>query len=428
MAKAFPPSGDDRDIVAMIDASNAGRIPHLVPLRHQRMMESPFAFFRGTAFIQARDLVNTPDSGIRVQLCGDCHLSNFGGFATPERNLIFDVNDFDETYNGPWEWDLRRLAASFVVAGRYRGFADSATARAVRNCLKQYRKSMRRAGGLPMLEVWHQQIDWAQIAKKARHDKLAAKLVRGYRAKARKSTSERVFWKIAVHDDGRPRIKDQPPLIYHPDPAVSDIHAEANAFLAAYRNSLRADHRRLLDRFAFADAAVKVVGVGSVGTRSLVALLIGPRGEPLFLQIKQAGPSVLDGRTGREQWDNEGERIVTGQRLMQAASDIFLGWSRASDGQDFYVRQLRDMKISADIEDLDDETFAQYGRLCGRALAHAHARSGTAEAIAQALEASPDFTRAWIDEAVRYGDQVERDYAAFIEAVRQGRLAAPAPA
>lgn len=414
----------ERDIVAMVEATNEGRVEHLVPIRHARMSLSPFAFYRGTAFIQAHDLVGTPVTGITVQACGDCHLSNFGGFATPERNLIFDVNDFDESFPGPWEWDIKRLAASFVLAGRERKFTRREIRAAVHACLDGYRKAIRGFAALPVLDTWHARIDWSDLTDMARRDKAAKKLIKGYGRKAKERTSEHVFVKIAAEINGSARIIDQPPFLYHPDPREADIRAEAGAFLAQYRATLRDDMRALFDRFSFIDAAVKVVGVGSVGTRCLIALMMDPQNAPLFLQIKESGRSVLDSRTGISQpWDNQGERVVSGQRLTQAASDPFLGWAKSSDGKDFYVRQLRDMKIGVEVADLTAPLLERYGALCGRALARAHAKTGDAAAIAGYLGGGGDFNDAIHVYATLYADQVERDHATFVKAIAAGRLA-----
>lgn len=415
------PSG--RDPIALIEQSNHDRLKNLVPVRHGRMMESPFAFYRGTALIQANDLANTPDSGIVVQACGDCHLLNFGGFATPERNLIFDLNDFDETHPGPWEWDVKRLAASLVLAARWRGCDKVAARQAVTTAVAAYRDAMAAHADASTLDTWYARITWDDLRRNARSKKTAAKL-EAYIAKAQTRTSEHVFNRMTTEEGGRPRIVDEPPLLYHvPRIKGVDVDEMVAEFLGNYAATLRDDHRTLFERFEYVDAAIKVVGVGSVGTRCFVALMLDRSGSPLFLQIKEARPSVLAGYVRQKGTKHHGERIVTGQRLMQASSDIFLGWSRGPAGRDFYIRQLRDMKVAVEVTQLRAEGLDLYAGLCGRTLARAHAKAGPAAAISGYLGTGGAFTEALTRYAFAYADQVERDYDAFRIAVRSGRLA-----
>ena len=410
-----------RDAVALLIESNDDRLLDLIPVRHSRMLESPFAFFRGSAVVQAHDLARTPTSGIEVQACGDCHLMNFGGFASPERNLIFDINDFDETHPGPWEWDVKRLTVSLVLAARWRGFSPAIALEAATAAAGNYRALMREYAGLATLETWYSQITFDDIAAAVQKDPKAAKRLASVVKVARTRTSEHTFNKLVSDAGGTLRIVDQPPLLYHP-PGV-DVQGAAEPFLKRYAATLRHEYQQLLARFRLVDAALKVVGVGSVGTRCYIALLLGPHDDPLFLQIKEARHSVLARHVGKTPWKHQGERVVAGQRLMQAVSDIFLGWASGPTGRDFYVRQLRDMKVAADLTKHDAKTLIAYGRLCGRTLARGHAKSGSAGAIAGYLGGSPTFDETVGRYSVVYADQVERDYAAFRAAARNGRIA-----
>lgn len=413
--------GPKRDIVALIKASNEDRLQNLVPIRHGRMLQSSFAFFRGTAVLQAYDLYGTPASGITVQACGDCHLMNFGGFATPERNLVFDINDFDETLPAPFEWDLKRLAASFVVAARWRGFRDSQARKVAVQAVSSYRESMRARAGSGVLEGWYSRITFEDIRTMFGDDADMRRRVDTKLAEASKQTHERVFNKLTTSSKGEIRILDQPPLLYHFD--KRDV-SEKNltAFFKQYRETLSDERRMLFDRFKLVDVALKVVGVGSVGTRCYVALFLASPDDPLFLQVKEARRSVLEPYTRRSSVANNGHRVVMGQRLMQSASDIFLGWSKGPSGHEFYVRQLRDMKVSADVESQSPRIMRMYAKMCGRALARAHDKAGDAAMIAGYLGTSDRFDEAMGDYAVAYADQVERDYKSFVKAVRGGRL------
>lgn len=413
------------DIVEILERSNRGRIESLIPIRHGRMMESPFAFFRGSADIMAADLASTPVSGIRVQACGDAHLSNFGGFATPERRIIFDINDFDETLPGPWEWDLKRLAASMLVAGRQIQFNESDAVRAVRATACSYRERMADYAEMRSLDVWYDAIDVDRFLKAVDSEERRELIRERVEKTEEKNVPEYLFPKLAEHRGAAPRIKDDPPLIFHPShelaPGVDSGFKDA---LAQYRDSLAEHIRALFDRFHFCDLAVKAVGVGSVGRLCGVALFMAADDDPIFLQVKEAAPSVLEPYVGASLHANHGQRVVVGQRLMQSASDLFLGWTRGQNGRDFYVRQLRDMKISPLIEGFDAGDLRAYGRICGWALARAHARSGDAAMIAGYMGASEVFDDAIADFAVEYADQAQRDHRAFVKAIRQGRIKA----
>ncbi len=412
----------ERDVIALIEASNEDRLENLVPVRHGRMLQSPFAFFRGGAAIQAYDLADTPTSGIEVVACGDCHLLNFGGFATPERNIVFDINDFDETSVAPFEWDLKRLAASFAVAARSRDFRPDQVREIAVEMADAYRESMRERLHYSVLESWYSRITTDDVLALLSHDPEALARSKKILAKAQRQTSEHVFEKLTTLVDGVPRIVDQPPLLYHShDREITD--AVVRTFFAASRETLPEERRRLLDRFSLADVALKVVGVGSVGTRCYIALLMADADDPLFLQVKEARRSVLEPYAGKGPVDHNGQRVVLGQRLMQSASDIFLGWTKGPAGRDYYVRQLRDMKMSAMVEAQSPQTMRSYARLCGMTLARAHDKAdGAASIIAGYLGKSDEFDQALGDYAIAYADQVERDYATFSKAVRTGRL------
>jgi len=433
---AWAPAADRPDPIGLLQAQAASRVPELVPIRHGRMSVSPFAFFRGAAAVMAADLADSPVSGIRAQLCGDAHLANFGGFASPERDLVFDLNDFDETLPGPWEWDLKRLAASVAVAARGRGWPGRERRAIVRGTVRGYREAMRELAARRTLDVWYARIDERELERQIRAldgDAAVAAFQRGA-AKAKHKDSTRAFAKLAERVDGQPRIAADPPLIVPlrdllPPAQAAVWQDRMRALIAAYRATLPTDRRGLLDRFRFVDLAHKVVGVGSVGTRAWILLLLGRDDEdPLFLQCKEAQASVLAPYAGASRFANQGRRVVEGQRLMQAASDIFLGWVRTTglDGRerDFYVRQLWDWKVSADVEAMDAARLAAYGRLCGATLACAHARCGDAVAIGAYLGAGNGCDRAFADFAEAYADQNERDHAALLDAIAAGRLEA----
>ena len=373
--------GKKRDIVALIEASNKDRVENLVPIRHGRMLQSPFAYFRGTALIQAHDLAGTPASGLNVHSCGDCHLMNFGGFATPERNLVFDINDFDETLPAPFEWGIKRLAASFVIAARWRGFRSKEAREIAVQAVAAYRESMRRRSGTGVLEAWYSRITLDDIREIFGNDAEVGSRMNKRVAEARKQTNEHIFHRLtAPSKRGLPRIVNQPPLLYHDKRLMND--RVVAAFFKQYRETLAEERQMLFDRFKVVDAAVKVVGVGSVGTYCAVVLLLASPDDPLFLQIKEAGPSVLERYTGHSRVPHNGQRVVVGQRLMQSASDIFLRWSRGREGRDFYVRQLRDMKVVPDVETQTPQMMRKYAMLCGLVLARAHDKAGEAAMIA----------------------------------------------
>jgi uncharacterized protein (DUF2252 family) len=411
---------DRPDPLDLLEASNGVRLPSLVPVRNGRMLLSPFTFYRGLPAAMASDLSRTPTTGVRVQVCGDAHLSNFGTFATPERNLVFDLNDFDETHPGPWEWDVKRLAASFVVAARSAGLPDADGTEAVRWCAAEYRSAMARLAELSPFEVWYSRID-ADAVVAALPGKRSQAVAKRTVAKARQRTSLQALSNLTTVSDGRRVIVEDPPLVVR----LGDEEIEhAFRFAKAYRATLEPDRRLLLDRYEFVDAALKVVGVGSVGTRCFVVLLAGVGDlDPLFLQVKEAQPSVLAAYAGHTPFRNQGQRAVVGQKLMQAASDVFLGWARA-EGFDVYVRQLRDMKGSAEIEALGSSGLAHYGRLCGATLARAHARSGDPALLAGYLGTSTALDDALAKFALAYADQIDQDHEAFVRAVRAGRFEA----
>jgi uncharacterized protein (DUF2252 family) len=427
---------DRPDPVDLLEEQAATRVPDLVPIRYGRMAVSPFAFFRGAAYVMASDLAETPVSGLRVQLCGDGHLSNFGGFGAPDRTMVFDVNDFDETLPGPWEWDVKRLAASLAVASRQRGFSKKERDEIVRDGVGTYRSAMRRFAAMTPLDVWYSRLGAAAITETFASHVKPAQLKRFEKtvAKAKTKDSARAFEKLGCYVNGSPRIQADPPLLVPiadiaGDAEAGEIEHEVAGMIDTYRNTLSGDRRLLLDRYRYADLARKVVGVGSVGARAWVVLMTDrDTGAPLFLQAKEAGPSVLERFAGRSKFENQGRRVVEGQRLMQAASDIFLGWLRVTglDGvqRDFYIRQLWDWKSSADVESMDARAMSIYAKLCGWTLARGHARSGDAIAIAAYLGSSDAFDKAITRFAETYADQNERDHIALIEAIDDGRIPA----
>jgi uncharacterized protein (DUF2252 family) len=413
---------DRRDPIDLLVESNEGRMAELIPIRFGRMMQSPFTFYRGSAAVMAADLATTAQSGLRVQACGDAHLLNFGGFATPERQIVFDINDLDETLPAPWEWDVKRLTASVVIAGQYLRLTETESARAAEATVRSYRQRMADYSSMRALEVWYDTIGIDDVMEVL--DDRAREVVKQRLAKAEeKSSPEFVFPKLVEHRGSEPRFKEDPPLIFHPSAEMAPGVATAfRAPLERYRASLPDHVRVLFDRYHLCDMAVKVVGIGSVGTMCAVGLWIAAEDDPLFLQVKEARASVLEPYAGKSIYENHGQRVVCGQRLMQSASDIFLGWSTGVTGRNVYVRQLRDVKISAMIEDWDVDMLREYGKLCGWTLAKAHARSGDAAKIAGYMGASATFDDAICEFAVEYADQNQRDYRAFIKAIREGRL------
>jgi uncharacterized protein (DUF2252 family) len=423
----WKPAKNRRDPIELLSESNAGRIPQLIPVRFGRMSQSPFAFYRGSAAVMAADLASTPVSGLRVQSCGDAHLMNFGGFATPERNMIFDINDFDETLPAPWEWDVKRLAASVAIAAQHLRLPESDVERIAIDCAREYRERVADYASMRILDVWYDKIDirthFDRLNDPAVTAKVRKRFAENLERSQRKSTPEYLFPKLVTIEGTTHRIKDEPPLIFHPTkqhfPGLESGFRDA---LVAYRESLAENVRMLLDRFRFFDLAIKVVGVGSVGTYCSVALLMAAEDDPLFLQVKQARASVLEPYAGKSLHENSGRRVVVGQRLMQSASDMFLGWFRGKDGRDYYVRQLRDMKMSVVMEYWDSGLLRTYARTCARALARAHARTGDAAIISGYVGTAHTMDEAIGEFAVDYADQNRADYRALLKAIRQGRI------
>jgi uncharacterized protein (DUF2252 family) len=412
-----------RDPIELLRESNEGRISELIPIRFGRMAQSPFAFYRGAAAVMAADLASTPRSGLRVQACGDAHLMNFGGFATPERNIFFDINDFDETLPAPWEWDVKRLAASIVIAARHLDFLDSDAAKAATESVCSYRERMADYASMRALDVWYDRIDLERVLKVLPSGAEVERVRQRVEQARRKSLPESLFPKLVGHYGSAPRIKDVPPLIFHPTdeqaPGLTSGYADA---LGRYRKSLPEHVRTLFDRFRLFDFAIKVVGVGSVGTYCALGLFMAADNDPMFLQVKEARKSVLEPYAGGSVHKNQGERVVVGQHLMQSASDIFLGWTRGLNGRDYYFRQLRDAKISAILEDWNFSTLQEFGKLCAWALARAHARSGDPARIAGYMGSNTTFDDAVCEFAVEYADQNLRDYRGFVKGIREGRI------
>ena len=423
-----------RDPVGLLLEQEKTRVPELLPIRHGRMLVSPFTFYRGAALPMAADLATTPASGLRVQLCGDAHLANFGAFASPARRLVFDVNDFDETLPGPFEWDVKRLAASLAVAGRANGFTTKDRRKVILAGVEEYRSAMRAFAAQPFLAVWyaHMDVDDAIAQFRSQMKKKRVKAVEKMVAKAHTNDSTKALRKLTTQVNGQRRIISDPPLIepveqVFPDEQASAIYELIHGMLDKYRRTLQSDRRHLLEQFTLVQVARKVVGVGSVGTRCWIALMdAGDGTEPLFLQPKEAQASALAPYCGRSPYASHGERVVAGQLLMQAESDIFLGWTRVTgpDGvdRDYYVRQLKDWKFSAPIEAMIPSGMAVYARMCGWALARAHARSGDRIALAAYLGGSATFDQAIADFAETYADQNDRDYASLQAAVKDGRV------
>lgn len=433
------PGKIQRDPLPLIEASSANRVQSLVALRYGRMLVSPFTFFRGSALLQAHDLSGTPDMGLNLPICGDCHLLNFGGFASPERNLLFNVNDFDETHPGPWEWDLKRLVASFLIAARDLRHGEAVEEQVCRALISSYQQNINECADMGALELWYGRIDYQEALDNMKNDDSLREHVERAIEKASRRTHAELLPKICERDaEGRLLIRDDLPEIFHLhgnhtllDSAddwllLEDWRPLFDSFMSDYRSTLQADRRDLLTRFEVQDLVFKVVGVGSVGTRCLVALLTDAQEQPLFLQFKEANRSVLaDYVKPKLRTRHEGQRVVEGQRLMQSASDLFLGWATGPSGRHFYVRQLRDMKVSADLENYDEGAFAAYARVCGRALANAHAKAGSCAAqIAGYIGKSDAFSDAMLHYARACALQNERDFEIFQRACRKGVLQA----
>ena len=432
----WEPAGDRADPVAILEGQGSNRVPELLPIRYGRMAVSPFTFYRGAAAVMAADLSGTPVSGLEVQACGDAHLSNFGVFAAPDRRLVFDLNDFDETLPGPWEWDVKRLAVSFEIAARENGFKRRQRRAALLAVVGRYREAMRQFASMRAIEIWYARLD-AEVAMEQVQalDPKAVKRVEKGAAKARAKDSLRALNRLTERVDGELRIASRPPLLVPVEELIPDreveqrVENEIRAVLDHYAETLKGDRRHLLSSYRFRHMAHKVVGVGSVGTRAWIVLLTGRDDEdPLFLQAKEAQASVLEPYAGESRFDNHGQRVVEGQWLMQAASDSFLGWcpARGIDGRErhFYVRQLWDGKGSAEVEALSPEGLEAYARMCGWTLARAHARSGDAVAISAYLGSGDSFDTAIAEFSASYADQNERDHASLVQAIDSGRLEA----
>ena len=420
----FEMAKDRPDPVKVIKKSSEGRLQHLIPIRYGRMAKSVFAFYRGTASLMAMDLAKTPTSGIRVQACGDCHLSNFGLFATPERNLVFDINDFDETLPAPFEWDIKRLATSFYVGALDNDFSDKDCTTITRACVRAYREAIAQFSTMNVLDVWYAKLDADTLIAKAPNAEAKKNRMR-IAEEARANIADYVFPRLSQVHEGRRLIIDQLPLVYHspPEEKVPELAIDT---LKSYRETLPYERRVLLDRYHIEDIANKVVGVGSVGTWCGVALFLAEDDDPLLLQIKEARPSVLEPYAGKGEFSHEGERVVVGQRLMQSASDMMLGWTTGTGKykRHFYIRQLRDMKFSVDISIMKPQQLSQYAEVCGWTLARAHARSGDAPMIYGYVGKSDTFDRAIGTFAELYADQTERDCELFLDAIESGEIKA----
>lgn len=420
----YVPSENREDPVDILIRTSIGRIESLLPIRYTRMMESPFAFFRGAAAIMAADLEQTPNTGIDLQLCGDCHLMNFGGFATPERKLVFDINDFDETFPGPWEWDVKRLAASFVIAGKWRKFSKKNCKEFAWNVADSYKRHMLDYSKLSALQIWYADIDLAELIELGKDEEIKEFHQKRIKKAAEYTAHEKEFAKMTYRDGVRARIKDEPPLIYHPSGNEEDqILKEAEIVHKRYLKSLPEDKQVLLSRYSMHDFAIKVVGVGSVGTLCGISLLMSATGEPIFLQFKEARKSVLEQHVKvKAKYTHQGERIVIGQKLMQSASDMFLGWTNDDKGRFFYIRQLRDAKVKPVLEIMKEENMIDYAKACGWALARAHARSGDPSMLSGYIGDSNEFANSISKFSLLYADQNESDYNKMVKAVKEGRL------
>jgi uncharacterized protein (DUF2252 family) len=414
---AWQPPADRADPVTLLEVSSLGRIPELVPIRYGRMALSPFSFFRGAANLMAADLASTPSTGLRVQVCGDCHLMNFGGFATPERSLIFDINDFDETLPGPWEWDVKRLATSLVLASRHLHLRPASAASAAFAATSSYRLHMADYAQMPILDLWYTRLELDSLAAILGR----AALRKSGAVKAAAHSSDHVAARLSDVENGKRRIIEDPPLIFHATPEEY-LDLEVAGLLLRYRESLPDHLRVLLDRYRLIDAAYKVVGVGSVGTRCAVVLLMADERNSLVLQLKEARRSVLEPFVDKSCYSNQGRRVVVGQHLMQAASDMFLGWTRDDAGHEYYFRQLRDWKTAVSVDEMGGADLAAYAGFCGWALARAHARTGDPAAIAGYIGRGDQFDRAVLSFSNAYADQTERDYTDFMKAIDSGRL------
>jgi len=419
----WKPHTKRRHPVDILIESSKGRLPNLLPIRYGRMVQSPFTFFRGAAAVMAADLAHTPNSGLELQLCGDCHLLNFGTFATPERRVIFDLNDFDETLPGPWEWDLKRLVASFIIASRSNGFSKRDARESALACARSYRKRMVEFAEMTALEVWYASLDMDTIMAMSENKESVQRIKKRLAKAANRHVLEDDFPKMAESKHGKHRIRDNPPLIFHPSRSEEEeFQKNLKQTYENYIESTTDDRRVLLKRYKICDLALKVVGVGSVGTRCGILLMMASERDPLFLQVKEARQSVLEPYLGKSVYKNHGQRVVAGQRLMQAASDIFLGWTQGENGIKYYIRQLRDMKLKPLVEIFSPYEMRRYGKFCGWALARAHARSGDAAKISGYLGKSEVMEEVLAEFAERYADQNELDHKSLVEAVRKGKV------
>lgn len=419
----WQPSARHADVIALLKASEQGRMARLIPLRYGRMLQSPFTFFRGTAAVMAADLATTPTSGIRVQSCGDCHVLNFGVFATPERRAIFDINDFDETLPAPFEWDVKRLAASFVIAGVNNRLDDDVCRDAAREVAKAYRESMADFARMNMLEVWYNRLD-AETLIAGLKSAAVRRSAQARLARERRRDASELFSAYVEKRGARYTLRDQPPLLFHaPRTNQNQEWANITQSFAQYKQTLQADRRALLDRYHLMDIAIKVVGIGSVGTYCCVLLLMAGEGDPLFLQCKQANASVLEPYAGKSSYRHHGQRVVEGQRMVQTASDLFLGWTTGQQGRQFYLRQLRDVKIRPMVETWDADMLLEGATCWGSSLARAHARSGQAGLISGYLGSKDSFDKAIAGFAMAYCEQNQHDYAALAMAVRARKIA-----
>ncbi len=418
------PSENREDPVEILIKTSVGRMENLVPMRYSRMMESPFTFFRGAAAIMAADLENTPNTGIYLQLCGDCHLMNFGGFATPERKLVFDINDFDETFPGPWEWDIKRLAASFVIAGRWRKFSSKNCKEFAWHIADSYKRHMLEYSKLSALQIWYADIDLAELIEQGDDEELKEFQQKRLKKASEFTAHEKEFAKMTYLEGTRARIKDDPPLIFHPiGEEWQRLESEAKTIHKRYMETLSDEKKVLLSRYALHDFAIKVVGVGSVGTLCGISLLMSATGEPIFLQFKEARHSVLEAHLKTKgKYSHQGERIVRGQKLMQSASDMFLGWTNDSQDKFFYIRQLRDAKVKPVLEIMKAKNMVSYAKACGWALARSHARTGDPSVLSGYIGNNNEFANAIAKFSVSYANQNDADYDKMLEAIKDGRL------
>jgi uncharacterized protein (DUF2252 family) len=422
--REWSPKADRKDPVEILIQTSVGREEKLLPIRYSRMMESPFSFYRGTASIMASDLSQTPSTGLEIQICGDCHLMNFGGFATPERKLVFDINDFDETFPGPWEWDLKRLAASFTIAGKWKNLSPKICKELAWNVADSYKRHLLEYSKLSALQIWYAHIDLAELIELGEDEEIKEFQKKRFKKATEYTAHEKEFAKLTYQEGKRARIKDEPPLIYHPADIEEEIWLkEAEVIYQRYIKSLSEDKQVLLRRYSLHDLVIKVVGVGSVGTLCGISLLMSATGEPIFLQFKEARSSVLEPFVKTKgKYEHQGERIVMGQKLMQSASDMFLGWTDGPNGRFFYMRQLRDAKIKPVLEIMKPENLKDYAKACGWALARAHARTGDAAVLSGYIGNGNKFSNAIAAFSTLYAAQNEGDYNKMLKAIKEGRL------